>query len=120
MSNRESALVSSSWLSERPGDPNIRIIEVSAAQEDSNYRAGHLPGAVWWHWKNALWLATDREFATPEEMGNRLGVIGVSPQTTVVLYGDPVSICHLCVLGSDHVRASGCEDVGWGSGTLDE
>lgn len=118
MSNRESALVSSSWLSEGLGDPNIRIIEVSAAQEDSNYRAGHLPGAVWWHWKDALWLATDREFATPEEMGNRLGVIGVSPQTTVVLYGDPVQYANyafwvLTMCGHPDVRMLDGGRVRW-------
>jgi len=83
MRSRESILVSSSWLSERLGDP--KSFEVSAAQADSNYRVGHLPGALWWHWKDALWRATDREFATPEEMGNCLGAIGVSPQTTVIL-----------------------------------
>ena len=44
MSNRESILVSSSWLSERLGDP--KSFEVSAAQADSNYRVGHLPGAL--------------------------------------------------------------------------
>jgi len=83
MSNRESILVSSSWLSERLGDP--KSFEVSAAQADSNYRVGHLSDATIGHREDALWRATDREFATPEEMGNCLGAIGVSPQTTVIL-----------------------------------
>ena len=89
MSNNESVLVSASWLSEHLDDPSVRIIEVSTDQQGANYRAGHIHGAVWWFWKDALWHATDREFATPEEMAQHLGAIGVSPQTTIVLYGDP-------------------------------
>ncbi|MBI1725028.1 MAG: hypothetical protein HYR52_05260, partial [Candidatus Tectomicrobia bacterium] len=42
--------------------------------------------AVWWYWKAALWHDTDREFPTPEAMGRRLGRVGVTPETTVVLY----------------------------------
>ena len=90
MSDSESILVSSSWLAQRLSDPAIRVIEVSSAQQDTNYRSGHIPGAVRWFWKDALWHATDREFSTPGEMAHHLGAIGVAPQTTVVLYGDPV------------------------------
>jgi thiosulfate/3-mercaptopyruvate sulfurtransferase len=66
------------------------VIEVSSANDDGAYREGHIPEAVWWYWKAALWHDTDREFPTPEAMAGRLGRIGVTPDTTVVLYGDPV------------------------------
>jgi len=83
-------LVSGVWLAEHLDDPGVRIVEVSASPDDTAYREGHIPGAVWWYWKEALWHPTDREFPTPDEMAERLGRIGVSPETTVVLYGSPV------------------------------
>ena len=83
------SLVTCQWLAEHLDDPNVRAIEVSSRVEDAAYHQGHIPGAVWWNWKEAVWHATDREFATPEELAERLGGIGVSPDTTVVLYGDP-------------------------------
>ncbi|MCH7625805.1 MAG: sulfurtransferase [Chloroflexi bacterium] len=83
-------LVSSSWLAARLKHSSIRIIEVSASKDDDDYREGHIPGAVWWYWKDALWHETDREFPTPEEMALRLGKIGIDAETTIVLYGDPI------------------------------
>ena len=66
------------------------MIEVASVDDDAAYREGHIPGAVWWYWKSALWHDTDREFPTSEAMGRRLGKIGVTPEMTIVLYGDPV------------------------------
>ncbi|MFC1491505.1 sulfurtransferase [Nitrospinota bacterium] len=83
-------LVSASWLAEHLEDPGIQVIEVAREGEDSSYRAGHIPGAVLWPWKTVLWHETDREFPAPEEMGERLGRFGISSETTVILYGDPV------------------------------
>ena len=86
----QEALVSRGWLASRLDDSDVRVIEVSAANDDVRYRAGYIPGALWWFWKNALWHATDREFITPEQLTHRLGSLGVSPTDTVVIYGDPV------------------------------
>ncbi len=83
-------LVPAAWLMERLGDPGIRVIEVASRNDDARYRAGHIPGAVWWYWKAALWHETDRELSTPQGMGRRLAQVGVTPDTTLVLYGDPV------------------------------
>jgi len=88
--NIESRLVTCDWLTEHLDDPNVRVIEVSSSASDAKYRQGHIPGSAWWNWKDACWHATDREFATPAEMAQRLGVIGVGPDTTVVLVGEPV------------------------------
>ena len=90
MSTNTNQLVDGEWLADRLNDPQVRIIEVSSDVEGKAYHQGHIPGAVFWFWKDALWHETDREFATPREMAKRLGAIGVSPDTTVVLYGDPV------------------------------
>ncbi len=83
-------LVSPSWLAENLNEPDLRVIEVSASTNDASYQAGHIPGAVWWFWKEALWHPTDREFASSKQLAMRLGSIGASPDTTLVIYGDPV------------------------------
>ncbi|MFQ6028991.1 MAG: sulfurtransferase, partial [Dehalococcoidia bacterium] len=85
----QEALVSCQWLADYLEDPQVRVIEVSSSPSDASYREGHLPGAAWWFWKEALWHPTDREFITPQELAQRLGGMGISPQTTVVLYGSP-------------------------------
>ncbi len=83
-------LVSHSWLAEYLNEPDLRVIEVSASPNDASYQAGHIPGAFWWFWKEALWHPTDREFASSKQLAMRLGSIGASPDTTLVIYGDPV------------------------------
>ena len=102
-------LVSTAWLAERLDDPSIRIIEVSADPDKNTYMEGHIPGAEWKNWKEFCWHETDRSFPTPEEMGKRLGRIGVSRDTLVVLYGDPVqygsyAFWTLTMCGHPHLR----------------
>jgi thiosulfate/3-mercaptopyruvate sulfurtransferase len=73
-------LVSRAWLAAHLDDPDLRIIEVSAAPDDAEYRQGHIPGALRRYWKDALWHATDREFPTPEDIasspGDRGSIVG--------------------------------------------
>lgn len=69
MTRADSPLVSAAWLAERLGAPGVRVIEVASANDAAGYREGHVPGAVWWYWKAALWHDTDREFPAPETMG---------------------------------------------------
>ena len=85
-----SPLVSCQWLADNLGDPGVRVLEISSSPDDTSFRQGHIPGATWWFWKDALWHPTDREFITPEELASSLGNLGIAPQTTVVLYGTPV------------------------------
>jgi thiosulfate/3-mercaptopyruvate sulfurtransferase len=85
-----SSLVSTVWLSDHLADPDLRIIEVCNLHDDMTYRAGHIPGALWFYWKSACWHETDRDFITPAAMARLFGSLGIGPQTTVVLYGDPV------------------------------
>ncbi|MGA7389500.1 MAG: sulfurtransferase, partial [Pseudolabrys sp.] len=49
-----------------------------------------IPGAMWVYWKSACWHETDRDFITPAALAKMLGGMGIGPQSTVVLYGDPV------------------------------
>lgn len=81
-------LVSTEWLANHLQDSGIRIIEIN--NTPALYEEGHIPGAVSWNWKANLWHETDREFPTAKEMAERLGRIGVTERTTVVLYGIPV------------------------------
>ena len=90
MSTHTHKLVDCAWLADRLDDPQVRIIEVSSDAEGKAYHQGHISGAVFWFWKDALWHATDREFTTPRDMARLLRGLGVTPDTTVVLYGDPV------------------------------
>jgi len=85
-----SPLVSTAWLEQHLADPDLRLIEVCNIRDDTAYREGHIPGALWFYWKTACWHETDRDFVTPAAMAKLFGSIGIGPQTTVVLYGDPV------------------------------
>ncbi len=85
-----SPLVSTEWLEAHLDDPKVRILEVCSLTSDEKYRAGHIPGASWVFWKAACWHASDREFVTPEAMAKLFAELGIGPDTTLVLYGDPV------------------------------
>ncbi len=58
-------LVSCEWLAQRLDDPQVRVVEVSSNPDGAAYHQRHIPGAAFWFWKEALWHASDREFATP-------------------------------------------------------
>jgi len=83
-------LVSTAWLQEHLADPAVRIIEVCSLTDDKTYRSGHVPGAQWVYWKDACWHESDRQLVTPAEMARLFGSMGIGPDSTVVLYGDPV------------------------------
>ena len=83
-------LVSTQWLEDHLADPDLRIIEVCNLDDDKTYNEGHIPGAIWLYWKSACWHESDRQFVTPAAMAQRFGGMGIGPQSTVVVYGDPV------------------------------
>jgi thiosulfate/3-mercaptopyruvate sulfurtransferase len=85
-----SPLVTTAWLQDHLTDPNLRILEIGNKPDGAVYREGHIPGAAWLFWKAACWHETDRELVTPEAMAKLFGSLGIGPDTTVVLYGDPV------------------------------
>jgi thiosulfate/3-mercaptopyruvate sulfurtransferase len=88
MKERQSALVSPDWLQERLDDPNVRIVALNwRGRED--YDRGHIPGAIFWEWKDMLWDPMRRDFPTPEEFARRCGTAGIGNDTCVVCYGDP-------------------------------
>ncbi len=85
-----SSLVSTGWLEDHLEDPDLRIVEVCSLRDDKAYHEGHIPGAMWLFWKTACWHETNREFVTPAAMAKLFGGMGIGPQSTVVLYGDPL------------------------------
>ena len=90
MSETSPKLVSPSWLLERLDDPAITVLEISSDPEAKAYLKGHVPGAIFSFWKDLLWHETDREFVSSSELSSRLGEIGFSTDSTLVICGDPV------------------------------
>ena len=86
------SLVSPEWMAAHADDPNVRLIEIAGMTQDDlqAYRAGHVPGAAGWKWKEALWDSHMREFPSPEDFAARLGAEGIGNDTTVVFYGEDI------------------------------
>jgi thiosulfate/3-mercaptopyruvate sulfurtransferase len=80
------ALVSTEWLAAHLNEPGYRLIEVDV--NPALYDSGHIPGAVGWDWKRDLQDPTIRDLASREALARKLGESGVTPETTVLLYGD--------------------------------
>lgn len=81
-----SSVVTPAWLHERLDDPTVKVAQIRYELDEDDYSDGHIPGARWWYWKDLLWHPTDREFATPDQVAERLGAAGIDADTTLVLY----------------------------------
>ena len=84
-----SAYVSTAWLEEHLGDPNVRIVEASIAKE--SYDGAHIPGAMWADFHRDLLLNGDESSGyviTPEQYAALMSRLGIGAETTVVWYGD--------------------------------
>src|SRR5438874_1102736 len=79
-------LVTTEWLAEHLDDPGQRLIEVDV--NPAAYEGGHIEGAVGWDWKKDLQHETVRDIASREALEQKLGESGVTPDTTILLYGD--------------------------------
>ena len=79
-------LVSTEWVAAHAKDPGVRLVEVDV--DTSAYDQGHIEGAIAWNWQTELQDALLRDLAEPKAFEALLGKAGVSPNTTVVLYGD--------------------------------
>jgi len=85
------AVVSVGWLVDRlddarRDDPSLRILEVDI--DPSNYDAGHIPGASKVDWKTDLQDSTTFDVPTEAAFEDLLGGFGITPESTVVVYGD--------------------------------
>jgi thiosulfate/3-mercaptopyruvate sulfurtransferase len=79
-------LVSTDWVAEHLQDPKVRLVE---SNEDTLlYSSGHIPGAVHVDWTADLNDQIRRDYVGADAFERLLSRIGVSPDTTVVFYGD--------------------------------
>lgn len=80
------ALVDTEWVAAHLNDPKVRIIESN--EDVLLYETGHIPGAVKLDWVGDLNDPLVRDYLDGprfEQLQNRLGI---SNDTTIVLYGD--------------------------------
>lgn len=80
------AVVSTVWLAAHLNDPQVRVVESSA--DPLLYRTGHIPGALRMDWLSDLQDPQTRDVATPAHVAQALAARGISPNHTIVLYGD--------------------------------
>ncbi len=69
-----------------PSDTNVRLIEVDV--DTTAYDSGHIAGAAGWNWQSQLNDAVRRDIPDAAAFARLMGQAGVTPATTVVLYGD--------------------------------
>jgi thiosulfate/3-mercaptopyruvate sulfurtransferase len=83
---RPDVLVSSDWVAEHLNDPSIRLVESN--EDVLLYETGHIPGAVNIDWHNDLNDLVMRDYIGPEQFAALLSRLGITPETTVIFYGD--------------------------------
>jgi thiosulfate/3-mercaptopyruvate sulfurtransferase len=85
MADRDQLLVTTDWLAEHLDDPGIRIVEVD--EDTDAYQRGHIPGAVAVNWNTDLQDPLRRDFVSPEAFAKLQDSLGITNDTTVILYG---------------------------------
>lgn len=80
------SLVETDWLAQHLNDPAIRIVESN--EDVLLYETGHIPGGVHIDWRRDLQDALVRDYITPQAFAELCGQNGITPETTVVFYGD--------------------------------
>jgi thiosulfate/3-mercaptopyruvate sulfurtransferase len=85
MAKRDEVLVTTDWLADHLNDPGIRVVEVD--EDTDAYGRGHIPGAVAVNWNTDLQDPLRRDFIDPEQFAKLQDSLGITPTTTVVLYG---------------------------------
>jgi thiosulfate/3-mercaptopyruvate sulfurtransferase len=79
-------LVETDWLAKHGKDPNVRVFEVDV--DTSAYEQGHVAGAIGLNWRTDLQQQPIRDLLDKKQLEELLGKHGVTPSTTVVVYGD--------------------------------
>jgi thiosulfate/3-mercaptopyruvate sulfurtransferase len=80
-------LVSTEWLAAHLEDPAVRVLEVDW-DPASAYELGHVPGAALVDWKREINDPVRRDILSRDQFVSLMERLGVTPQTTLVLYGD--------------------------------
>ncbi|MEA3210399.1 MAG: thiosulfate/3-mercaptopyruvate sulfurtransferase [Chthoniobacter sp.] len=79
-------LVSTDWLADHLNEPGLRIVESN--EDVLLYDTGHIPGAVHIDWRQDLQDSLIRDYISPEAFAEVCAKNGISPDTTVLFYGD--------------------------------
>jgi thiosulfate/3-mercaptopyruvate sulfurtransferase len=80
------ALVTTAWVEQNVDNPAVRIVE---SNEDTLlYASGHIPVAVHVDWTADLNDPLRRDYIGPEAFAALASRLGITPETTVVFYGD--------------------------------
>jgi thiosulfate/3-mercaptopyruvate sulfurtransferase len=79
-------LVSTDWVAAHLDDPSVRLVE--SDEDPLLYASGHVPGAVEVDWTRDLNDPLRRDYLDDERFAELQRRIGVTPETTLVFYGD--------------------------------
>jgi len=79
-------LVETNWLASHATDAGLRLIEVDV--DTTAYGQGHILGAVGWNWQTELQDSLRRTLASKPQFERLTSSAGITPSTTVILYGD--------------------------------
>ncbi len=80
-------LVDAEWVESHLDDPRVRVAEVDY-DPAANYQLGHVPGSVLFDWKRDINDPAHRDVLSAGQLKELFERSGVSPDTTLVLYGD--------------------------------
>jgi thiosulfate/3-mercaptopyruvate sulfurtransferase len=83
---RPDALVTTEWVAAHLDDPDVRIVE--SDEDVLLYDTGHIPGAVKIDWHADLNDPLQRDYLDAEQFADLMRRKGITPETTVVFYGD--------------------------------
>jgi thiosulfate/3-mercaptopyruvate sulfurtransferase len=84
--NQANVLVSTEWVAEHLHDPKVRIAE--SDEDPLLYSSNHIPGAVEIDWTRDLNDQVQRDYLDRKGFEKLMRRIGVTRDTTIVLYGD--------------------------------
>jgi len=101
-----SPLVSTSWLEKHLNDPDLRIVELRGKvlpptdppphyfTDRAGYEAGHIPEAAFVDWQVDIVEpgSPSNDVAPPERFAALMGDLGISDDTTVVIYDNAASM----------------------------
>src|SRR6266436_9203781 len=79
-------LVETNWVKDNLGKPGIKLVEIDV--DTKAFDAGHIPGAVGFNWQTQLQDQVRRDIISKESFEKLVGGAGISPNDTVILYGD--------------------------------
>lgn len=83
---RPEVLVTTQWVADNLKNPAIRIVESN--EDPLLYPSGHIPGAVEVDWHRDLNDPVRRDYLDRNKFQDLMRRLGVSRDTTLVLYGD--------------------------------